>query len=353
MSMNDMYKHRYQRTLQVIIHLVSWILLFGLPFLVFSRDNDIAFDLKLWHHGIVLVSLLAVFYLNFFILTERYLFQKKIPRFFLYNVVLVVVLGVLIHYWKEMGPTLFPNAPIRLGPERSVLVLLFRDIFPLVLVIGLSVAVKATAKWYNLEAQHREEAERRAQAELQNLRQQINPHFLFNTLNNIYALIAISPDKAQNAVHDLSKLLRYALYENESDTVTVAQEAAFITRYVDLMRIRLTADTVVTLDVETVAGSSLTVAPMLLITLVENAFKHGISPNRPSFITLSMHLEGEGVLSFKVVNSFNPKDVSDRSGSGIGLENLRRRLDLLYPGRYAFEQRIEEGTYRIELVLHL
>lgn len=353
MNMKNMYKYRHQRALQVLIHLIAWMLVFALPFLVFTRDNEVAFDLKLWHHCIVFVSLLVVFYLNYVVLTERYLFQKRLPRFFLYNVALVVVLGVLIHYWREMGPQLFPESPLRPRPERSVLLLLLRDIFPLILVTGLSVAVKATTKWYNLEAQHREEAQRRTQAELQNLRQQINPHFLFNTLNNIYALIAISPEKAQTAVHDLSKLLRYALYENESDTVSVAQEAAFITRYVDLMRIRLTEEATVTLDVETVIDSPLLIAPMLLITLVENAFKHGLSPNKPSFITLSLRLEGEGVLSFKVSNSHYPKDTNDRSGSGIGLDNLRRRLDLLYPGRYTFTQRVEGGSYLTELVLHL
>ena len=158
-------------------------------------------------------------------------------------------------------------------------------------VAGLSVAIKMTDGWYRVAAIQRELEKERAEAELQNLKSQLNPHFLFNTLNNIYSLIAFSPEKAQEAVHDLSRLLRYVLYESSQPFVSLEKDFDFLRNYVELMRIRLPKH--VELKTNIVASSPGTlIAPLLFISLVENAFKHGVSNNKPSFIHLDIHQEG-------------------------------------------------------------
>ena len=188
-------------------------------------------------------------------------------------------------------------------------------------------------------------------AELQNLKSQLNPHFLFNTLNNIYSLIQLDPDRAQQTVHDLSRLLRYVLYDSSRPTVPLKAEMDFLGNYIELMRIRLPRH--VRLDVSLPENPSHTlVAPLLFISLVENAFKHGVSNDRPSFIDIDIR-EEEGVLACRIENSFFPKSGADRSGSGIGLANLCRRLEMIYPGRYEMKYGQHGDTYETLLRINL
>lgn len=211
-------------------------------------------------------------------------------------------------------------------------------------IVGIAVAVKMTTEWYNNEAQRKEIEKNQAEAELANLKNQVNPHFLFNTLNNIYSLIQIDPAQAQEAVHDLSGMLRYVLYESQKDTVPLAKECEFLNEYVKLMGARLTSG--VKLEVSLPSSlSNRQIAPLLFIPLVENAFKHGISDTDESFIRIELKEDGEYVTCL-VENSCFPKDDTDRSGSGIGITNLKRRLDLLYPGAYSFEYGRVQSVYR-------
>ena len=221
----------------------------------------------------------------------------------------------------------------------------------MLLVTGLSVAIKMTGRWYRVEREKQEIEKERTQAELQNLKSQLNPHFLFNTLNNIYSLIQLDPDRAQQTVHDLSRLLRYVLYDSSRPTVPLKAEMDFLGNYIELMRIRLPRH--VRLDVSLPENPSHTlVAPLLFISLVENAFKHGVSNDRPSFIDIDIR-EEEGVLACRIENSFFPKSEADRSGSGIGLANLCRRLEMIYPGRYEMKYGQHGDTYETLLRINL
>ena len=189
------------------------------------------------------------------------------------------------------------------------------------------------------------------EAELKNLRNQLNPHFLFNTLNNIYSLIALSPEKAQQAIMDLSKLLRYVLYDNSPEFVPLQKEMEFVRNYVELMRLRLTDNTEIKISMPQSASSGTLIAPLLFISLIENAFKHGVSHNKPSFIDLKIHQEGTRIVC-SIRNSDFPKDNGqDKSGSGIGLQNLSRRLELLYPSHHIFTygQKGDEYVCLLEL----
>ncbi len=197
-----------------------------------------------------------------------------------------------------------------------------------------------------LELQNRMERSR-----LQQLRSQIDPHFLFNTLNNIYSLIALSPEKAQQAVIELSKLMRYVLYDNTPRYVPLSKEVDFIHNYVELMRLRLAANTELSVKLPGDNCARVEVAPLLFISLIENAFKHGISNTQPSFVHIDLSVDDSGHVVCRIENSRFPKGTDDKSGSGIGLDNLKKRLDILYPGRYTFIIQEDEYSYRSELTL--
>lgn len=347
-----MVQTRYKNTLQFLIHFIVWGLVFCLPFIIFWKDSDFNIWDKMFHHMVVISSMLLVFYLNYFLLIEKNLFQRKIGRFLLYNLLLVVIAGAAVHYFQVSSTPPMPNPKdIQHKPNLDTFFLI-RDIITLVVVAVLSVAIKMTGKWYITETERQEEQKERTEAELKNLRQQLNPHFLFNTLNNIYALIAISPGKAQESMLELSKLLRYVLYENNGNFVPVERELNFIHNYVELMRIRLNPDVDMKIDIN-VAEMSKTVAPLLFITLIENAFKHGISPSHASFIYINIYQDSNKQLNCTIKNSYFPKGDSDQSGSGIGLENLRRRLDILYPHNHILHTEKDGDAFVAELILPL
>ena len=211
-------------------------------------------------------------------------------------------------------------------------------------IICVAIAIKMTERWYRDERKRQEIEKANAEAELSALKSQVNPHFLFNTLNNIYSLIQIDQDKAQEAVHDLSGLMRHVLYESDRPMVSLKSEVDFIKDYVKLMSMRCPSD--VKLDVSLPEdGSELEIAPMLFLPLVENAFKHGIASGEKSFIKIDLHEDGESVTCL-VENSYYPKDDKDRSGSGIGIKNLCRRLEMIYPGKYSFEYGKVQDIFR-------
>lgn len=348
-----MTQPRNKNTMQFLIHSTAWGLVFGLPFLIFWKYNDYDIVDKLIRSFVVVLSLLTVFYLNYFVLIERFLFRRKTGKFFFYNVLLILLVGLSVHFWQEAHMPGMPGNskfPAELLP-RTILFLI-RDLLSLILTAGLSIAVKMTGKWYKTEAERQEEEKKRSEAELINLRQQLNPHFLFNTFNNIYALIAISPEKAQESMLELSKLLRYVLYENNGNFVPLEHELNFIHNYVELMRIRLNSDVDMKIHID-VTERDKTVAPLLFITLIENAFKHGISPSKSSFIDVDIHQNNDKQLNCTIKNSYFPKDESDQSGSGIGLENLRRRLEILYPHKHILRTEKEGDTFVAELIIPL
>ena len=193
-----------------------------------------------------------------------------------------------------------------------------------------------------------ERKQKEVEAELAWLKNQINPHFLFNTLNNISSLAQIDGEETQEAIMKLSDLLRYAMYETDKPKVRLDGEVEFMRNYIDLMKLRCNEMTTVNCQLS-IINYQLEVAPLLFISLVENAFKHGMNSNAPATIDIRLEQQDE-TLIFTCDNTNNPKPTKDRSGSGIGLENTRRRLDLLYSGRYTWEQTITpENIYHVKI----
>ena len=213
------------------------------------------------------------------------------------------------------------------------------------MAIGIALSIR-----YMMRRSERKQKE--VEAELAWLKNQINPHFLFNTLNNISSLAQIDGDETQEAIMQLSDLLRYAMYETNKPKVRLDGEVDFLRNYIDLMKLRCNEMTTVSTRFDITDGHS-EVAPMLFISLIENAFKHGMNSNAPATIDISLVQDGD-TLIFNCDNTNNPKPTKDRSGSGIGLENTRRRLDLLYPGRYTWEQTITpENIYHVFITINL
>lgn len=342
------------KVLQYIIQLIVWGIVFSFPLFFTWKEADPMTWTKYLGYFFVPMAFAIVFYSNYFLLIDRMLFKKQLFHFLLVNALLFLLLTVLLDVWREyyFAHLAEPAGLHKGGPPKMMFLL--RDVMMMGLTAALSVAIRMTDNWYVMESEKKELEKARTEAELQNLKSQLNPHFLFNTLNNIYSLIAIDPDRAQFAVHDLSRLLRHVLYEDKQQFVPLEHELAFMKSYIELMSLRLSGK--VDLQVEMPEeGKGMLVAPLLFITLIENAFKHGISPAEASFIDIHFRLEEGGRIYCRIENSNFPKRDDDRSGSGIGLENLRKRLNLLYPGMYILKTGLENkgGTerYVAELII--
>jgi LytS/YehU family sensor histidine kinase len=225
-----------------------------------------------------------------------------------------------------------------------------RNSLNLAIFAGGATALALARRWVITDQKLKEVEAERATAELRNLRSQINPHFLLNTLNNIYALTAFDTPKAQQAIQELSKMLRHILYDYQQPKVALSDEVEFLQNYVNLMRIRL-SDSVDVKFQTFIANPQLEVAPMVFISLVENAFKHGVSPSEPSFIHIQIE-SADNQIVCDIQNSNHPKTANDHSGHGIGLQQVQRRLDLSYPDHYQWEHgSTDDGIYRSRIVI--
>ncbi|WP_294590169.1 histidine kinase [uncultured Bacteroides sp.] len=346
------------RLVEILTHIIGWGIVFGFPFLMMSRSGfNITWMDYLRHGSIIPLSFLIVFYVNYFFLIPRYLFEGRIKQYLLLNTGLIICIAAGVHLWQEYAfhnyvKDVVGKGERHKGPPKWIFIM--RDIFSMILTVGLSAAIKMSGRWVQMDAARREAEKSRTEAELKNLRNQLNPHFLLNTLNNIYALIAFDTDKAQAAVQDLSRLLRHVLYDNQQNFVTLDKEMDFIRNYIELMRIRLASHVAVETQFDVNPDSHTEIAPLIFISLIENAFKHGISPTEPSFIRIRFS-ESPGEVRCEITNSFHPKSQTDKSGSGIGLEQVRKRLELIYPGQFTWQLgESEDGKeYKSILVINV
>ena len=291
-------------------------------------------------------SPLAIYFLNFYLLGPYLFFKRRYWLFSLINFVIILALNSQFFYvffnrnnipnMPEMGPNMW------IGFFGGFLMFLVLN----VMVVAIAIGIRHFIRTRQIKQQLKDEKAKNTEAELAWLKNQINPHFLFNTLNNISSLTQIDPDAAQDAIAQLSDLLRYAMYETNKNTVPIQGEVEFMRNYISLMELRCNDKTEVTTTFD--VQQNMEIAPLLFISLIENAFKHGVSSSRPSKIDIRL-LQNENELVFNCDNTNYPKDDADRSGSGIGLENTRRRLDLMYAGRYSWEQSLEDNIYHVQI----
>ncbi|MBQ9655504.1 MAG: histidine kinase [Prevotella sp.] len=219
----------------------------------------------------------------------------------------------------------------------------------LFLMLGMNVGIKLYFKTRldqkKMDALQKENLEQ----QLEYLKYQINPHFFMNTLNNIHALVDIDPEKAKDTILELSKMMRFILYEGDKNGVPLTREFEFIRHYVTLMRLRYTDKVKISVDLPAEAPDKL-IPPLMLITFIENAFKHGISYQRESFISVKVGIEHER-LRFECRNS--KADKPNQEKGGVGLANVKQRLNLLYGNNFTLNIQDEPDIYNVELNIPL
>lgn len=211
----------------------------------------------------------------------------------------------------------------------------------------LSTSIKVTQEWYRNEKQKQVMEKEKIATELSFLKSQVNPHFLFNTLNGIYSLANKKSDQTGGAIVKLSELMRHMLYESEKDLVALDKEIAYLQNYIELQELRLSNDSTVSFSVE---GETIgkTIEPMLMIPFIENAFKHGVD-SEGADIDVSIRVTNTE-LNLKVRNRISKSQRKDES-SGIGLVNIKKQLENRYPGKYRLNIEQEGDTFNVDLKL--
>ena len=347
--MSKVVKIDRKTILSLISHILVISIVFILPEVIFTNsftDPDHPAPLGVYIHAVVYI---IVFYYNYFFLIDRLLFRK---RMLLYIVSVLIFVILLVSGAEFLSSLTRPESPGHMhGPVPGNFVMAFRNFAISLLSVGLSLALKFSMRWTKIERMNEKIMSEQKDMELANLKNQLNPHFLFNTLNNIYALIQIDSKRAQNAVHQLSKMLRYALYE-DSQEVELAKDLDFVRNFIELMKLRLSANHQLSVDIPRQVSSDLKIAPLLFISLIENAFKYGMASSKPSVIMISITVTGETVRCH-TENSFFPEKVADKSSSGIGLSNLKRRLALVYSNHYNLEYGISGNMFISDLSINL
>ena len=338
-------------TTQIIV----WVGVFLVPALVtWTTTGHMQQALFVFRHSARMILPLFVLYgLNYYFLVPRLLYggKGKVKWFYILNILLLA--GYHVYAFIPHGVMAVPEEVVKQIGRRNIWSFfvgqVIASLFSQILMILLAVGLRHVMRMNEREMQFEEERRKTAEAELTWLKHQLNPHFLFNTLNNISSLTQIDPDKAQESIGQLSDLLRYALYDSEAEKVQLSSEIEFMDNYIDLMALRCNEMTKVEKNLEA-PSRPVEVAPLLFISLVENAFKHGVNARHPSFVKVAMQMEGDDLV-FTCDNSLFEKQGTDRIGSGIGLENMKRRLELLYPGRYTYEQNATDDTYHVKVTL--
>lgn len=355
----------------IFAHVVSWFLFFSL---IISFDSLSTRSTNIWKEVFSLPYLLfylvylAIFYLNFLVLVP-YLYLKKNHMTYIGVIILLLGLVYLIQPFDRIfthQPVAGVPVPDRQGPIPPRLPVPppgegsgrrespgHIDIISVILffmIWSLSTAIQIMRQWRVTEQRAvRAEADK-ANAELSFLRAQINPHFLFNTLNNIYSLAVTKSEQTPAAILKLSNIMRYMTDEVSEDYVPLDSEIECIGDYIDLQRIRFNQQACINFSVSgDAAGKS--VAPLVIMTFIENVFKYGISSHEPSEILIKIFIDQTSVDFFCQNRIFAAKQPRERTG--IGISNTRQRLDYLYPGKHVLNIVSDKELYTVHLCLQL
>lgn len=320
------------KRIEILIHIAIWIVIILSPLMFMNHGRGISVS-QFMLTTTVPLTFMAVFYIDYLWLTPRYFVTGHRMRFFVTNTFMVILLGIALHLWMSLSHDMLGHNH-REPPLILTIAFVIRDIINLVIAAAIATLLHLALRWQTAE-------EARKEAELSNLRSQINPHFLLNTLNNIYALTAINTQKAQEAIQDLSKMLRHILYDYQRPEIELRDEVEFLKNYIRLMKLRQGPSVEVNTAFH-ITNEQQKVAPMIFISLVENAFKHGVKPAVPCTINITIQANDKQIVC-DIVNSNHPKTATDRSGHGVGLELVRRRLELAYKGRYEWTHGVSDN----------
>jgi len=305
---------------------------------------------------------IGLFYLNYLLFAPYSLPSKQLTQYFLFCTVSLTVIFFAVRWLVIISPSSFNMAT---NPQQSTsfsghITSLFQLELPNhagalgaiigLMILAISTSIKATQSLYLNEEKRKEIQNEKLSAELLFLKSQINPHFFFNTLNNLYYLAQTKSDQSPVAILKLSEIMRYIIYEAVKDRVPLAKEIDYIQNYIDLQRLRLNNN--VSIEFTAHLGvQSHQIGPMLLIPFVENAFKHGIDYTQPTTVSISALVE-DNTLHFCVKNPHIQQNRVNLVSSGVGLKNVKKRLELLYPGNFRLSIQ-EDQLFTVDLHINL
>lgn len=294
-----------------------------------------------------IVLLIIIAYLNLHYFLPRFLLKKRYFTYF--GLVIISVIGYLT------AQSLFDYYLYGyvVGPMRNshLMESLSYNFFSTLWYLGLMLALKLSIDWYGQQLIIQRITVEKLNAELNFLRAQVNPHFLFNVLNNLYALTLKKSDLAPDVVLKLSEMMEYMLYDSNDEKVSLEKEISYLNSYIELERLRFNGAANITLDNNTSLNGA-EIAPLLLLPLVENAFKHGLS-KQPECSWLKINIRQEGSTFSFLIENPQPSSTSDKKNGGIGLSNLRNRLELLYPNRHQLALEVKKNIFSVKLIIEL
>ena len=321
----------------LLLYAIIWLLVLISPYLRYMQDIGANSWNRMIGDWTNLFLLLLLFLINLFVLVPKLLFNDKRTQYFVIVTVMIFAVAVISLIIHPIGPPQPPgmgNPPpdiqsVRPYDLQSLLGTILNNLIAAFLLIGSSTALELEYKW-RVEQKLRKDAEKeQLKTSLALLRHQVSPHFLMNTLNNIHSLVEMDAAKAQEAIERLSTLMRYLLYDSAQNTIELKKEIEFIHSFISLMQLRHSDEVEIRVVVPEQIPE-LKIPPMLFISLLENAFKHGICYPLKSFIDFEMQLNDSN-LDCTIRNSKHKVQLkSQHEYSGIGLDNLNKSLKLLY-----------------------
>ncbi len=367
------YKSTKIKNIEYIVFTMIWLSIFSIPFFQ-NRQLDVIDWGKVTGEWLRMSSFLLIFLINAYILVPRLLFQKKYISYIGFTLLFVIiVIGIIISIQlilpspeplamppMNLGPGMPPmelgsKMPAPMGyrppsaPFQKSIFMAFTDNFIIsILVIAAGTAFKMIMQWLNEEGRRKDVEKEQLKTELALLRHQVSPHFFMNTLNNIHSLVDINTDTAKDAIIRLSTLMRYLLYDTALGQTSLNKEIEFIESYITLMQLRFSKK--VTISVRVPANiPDIQIPPMLFISFLENAFKHGVSYQAESFVIFKLEIV-DNQLNCNIKNSKHKnKENLDKSYSGIGLTNIKKSLDLLFKVDFTLNILENEKEFEVQL----
>ena len=338
-----------QALTESLLYFCVWTFVFLVPIFSGSIFRSDPFE---WRSIQTAWSIEAPYFLLFAIhnwwIAKRFLLTRKYLTYAALTIVTVVVIFTTIDLYHHIFGIDIQQPDVRMTTLVFSHLPLPLNLLLGVFMCGLNSGIKMIYKSIRDDQEMGDMRHNMMQAELDYLKYQINPHFFMNTLNNIHALIDIDSEAAKDTVIELSKMMRYVLYDSEQDSISLDKEIQFLQHYIQLMRLRYSDSVEIVVDVPENSPSQVKIPPLIFIVFVENAFKHGISYNSRSYIHISIEVSAEGDrVCYTVSNSKNPSKWNTHGG--IGLDNVRKRLDLLFPKRYQLEIEDTAHHYSVEL----
>lgn len=364
---------------ELLILTVLWIIVFASPVLVQLLNDEVSWD-KVFVNWSRLLPFFVLFFFNHFVLFPL-IFVRFKKVWYLIGVALTLALFSIImvqlkpHNRVETPPfeqrrreghrppppqhnnverpqrPRPDNQPGPRGQGPAPLPPFINTALIALLIIGFDTGLRGVFRWTRSEQERDKLEKEKVKTELAFLRNQVNPHFLMNTLNNIHALIDFDTDEAKDTVIRLSKLMRYLLYDTERNLIPIREEISFIRSYVELMEMRISKRVKVNVRME-VLDEQKTIPPLLFTSLIENAFKYGVSNQKDTVIDISVSTT-ESELEFLVSNTIAQKKNESTEHSGIGLGNTQKRLDILFDKSYTLEITNKEDTFTVRLKIPL